>query len=110
MDEFEDNSFDGAYAIEATCHAKDPLLPFKEAFRVLKPGALYLDSAWVLTDKFVSSDPEHQRIKHGIMVNEYLLIIIWELLSDSCLLFLFTPCRQAMLSQTYGPFRASSTS
>ena len=68
MKDFDDNSFDGAYAIEATCHAKDPLLAFKETFRVLKPGSLYLDAAWVLTDKFVAGDPEHEKIKHGIMV------------------------------------------
>lgn len=35
---FPDNSFDRAYAIEATCHATDLADVYKEIFRVLKPG------------------------------------------------------------------------
>ena len=68
MKDIADNTFDAAYAIEATCHSKDPLQVFKQAFRVLKPGALYCDSAWVVTDKFVAGNLEHEKIKHDIMV------------------------------------------
>lgn len=36
---FEDESFDGVYGIESICHANDKSLFFKEAYRLLKPGA-----------------------------------------------------------------------
>lgn len=69
MYQCEDNSFDGCFALEAICHAEDPLLVYKEVYRVLKPGAYYVDSAWVTTDKFQSGNPKHEKIKHQIMVS-----------------------------------------
>jgi ubiquinone/menaquinone biosynthesis C-methylase UbiE len=36
--EFPDRSFDIIFAIECLCHANDPLIALKEAFRVLKPN------------------------------------------------------------------------
>ena len=35
---FEAETFDAAYAIEATCHAPDRTQCFAEIFRVLRPG------------------------------------------------------------------------
>lgn len=63
---FTDGSFDGAYAIEATCHAPDRVDVFSEIYRVLKPGSLFASYEWCLTDGYRGSDPEHRRIKKGI--------------------------------------------
>ena len=38
---FPANSFDGAYAIEATCHAPDRTGCFAQIFKVLKPGKIF---------------------------------------------------------------------
>ena len=38
---FEDNTFDGVYAIEATVHAPDRTGCYAEIFRVLKPGKIF---------------------------------------------------------------------
>lgn len=43
----EDNTFDGVYAIEATCHAPDAKDCYKEILRVLKPGAMFSGYEWV---------------------------------------------------------------
>nr|AOZ21152.1 sterol C-methyltransferase-like protein [Rauvolfia serpentina] len=63
---FDDNSFDGVYSIEATCHA--PMLEdvYAEIFRVLKPGALYVSYEWVTTDRYCSGNVEHEEIIRGI--------------------------------------------
>ena len=63
---FPDNSFDGAYSIEATCHAPKLEEVYGEIFRVLKPGSLYVSYEWVTTDKFEAEDPEHKEIIQGI--------------------------------------------
>ena len=69
MDIFEDNSFDGVYNLEAICHAKDPLLVYKEIYRVLKPGALFVSSCWVTTDKFEPGNATHEDVIHKILVS-----------------------------------------
>ncbi|CBI37823.3 unnamed protein product, partial [Vitis vinifera] len=43
---FPDNSFDGAYSIEATCHAPKLEEVYSEIFRVLKPGSMYVSYEW----------------------------------------------------------------
>ncbi|GAB2289261.1 SUMO protein smt3 [Dionaea muscipula] len=63
---FVDGSFDGAYSIEATCHAPRLEDVYAEIFRVLKPGALYVSYEWVTTEKFRVEDPEHVEIIQGI--------------------------------------------
>jgi sterol 24-C-methyltransferase len=63
---FEENSYDGVYAIEATCHAPDRVACYKEIFRVLKPGQTYACYEWCMTDKYDASNPEHQRLKKDI--------------------------------------------
>ena len=37
---FDDEQYDAAYAIEATCHAPDRVGVYSEIFRVLKPGSI----------------------------------------------------------------------
>jgi len=63
---FEDNSFDGVYAIEATCHAPVREDVFGEIFRVLKPGSKFAVYEWCLTDKYNPKDENHQYIKKKI--------------------------------------------
>ncbi|KAG2484242.1 hypothetical protein HYH03_016976 [Edaphochlamys debaryana] len=59
---FKDNTFDGAYAIEATCHAPKLELVYGEIFRVLKSGSYFASYEWVSTSKFDSSNKEHVKI------------------------------------------------
>lgn len=63
---FESNKYDGAYAIEATCHATDKVKCYSEIFRVIKPGAYFCCYEWIITDKYDHSNEEHRRIRHGI--------------------------------------------
>ncbi len=55
---FGDNEHDGAYAIEATCHATDKVKCYSEVFRVLKPGAAFAD----LEDGASSSGEEGEEV------------------------------------------------
>ncbi|PWA70387.1 ERGosterol biosynthesis methyltransferase [Artemisia annua] len=63
---FEDESFDGTYSIEATCHA--PILEdvYREIFRVLKPGSMYVSYEWVTRDLYHAQNPKHVDIIQGI--------------------------------------------
>jgi sterol 24-C-methyltransferase len=63
---FESASFDGAYAIEATCHAPDRVKCFQEIYRVLKPGSVFACYEWCMTDKYQSSKPVHLSMKAQI--------------------------------------------
>ncbi|RWR90676.1 24-methylenesterol C-methyltransferase 2 [Cinnamomum micranthum f. kanehirae] len=63
---FPDSSFDGAYSIEATCHAPKLEDVYSEIYRVLRPGALYVSYEWVTTDRYKADDPEHVEIIQGI--------------------------------------------
>lgn len=66
--DFEPETFDAVYAIEATVHA--PVLEgvYKEIYRVLKPGGTFGVYEWVLTDKHDESNPRHREIAYGIEV------------------------------------------
>lgn len=61
-----DNSYDAAYAIEATCHAPDLVGVYKEMLRVVKPGGRVALYEWCMTDKYDASNPTHKRISLGI--------------------------------------------
>ena len=61
-----DASYDGAYAIEATCHAADKTRCFSEIFRTLKPGGFFCGYEWIVTDKYDDTNAEHRRVKHEI--------------------------------------------
>lgn len=63
---FADASYDGVYAIEATCHAPDRVGCFSEMFRVLKPGARFAVYEWGMTDRYDPTNTQHKKIKHGI--------------------------------------------
>ncbi|GAB2232482.1 hypothetical protein Droror1_Dr00011519 [Drosera rotundifolia] len=63
---FPDSAFDGAYSIEATCHAPNLKEVYAEVFRVLKPGALYVSYEWVTTSKFDGKNAEHVEVIQGI--------------------------------------------
>jgi sterol 24-C-methyltransferase len=63
---FEAESFDGVYAIEATCHAPVREGVFGEIFRVLKPGRIFACYEWCLTDLYDKDNAEHCKIKKQI--------------------------------------------
>ncbi|KAG1656055.1 hypothetical protein FOA52_004474 [Chlamydomonas sp. UWO 241] len=63
---FEKNTFDGAYAIEATCHAPKLEMVYGEVFRVLKPGSMFVTYEWVGTNLFDEKNPDHVRIMDEI--------------------------------------------
>lgn len=62
----DDQTFDAAYAIEATCHAPSRTGVFAEVRRTLKPGACFAGYEWCLTDRFDASNAKHQAIKNRI--------------------------------------------
>ena len=68
--DFESESFDAVYAIEATVHA--PVLEgvYSEIYRVLKPGGVFGVYEWVMTDAYDESNPEHRKIAYGIEVGD----------------------------------------
>jgi sterol 24-C-methyltransferase len=63
---FPDACFDAAYAIEATVHAPGLASVYAEIGRVLKPDGLLASYEWALTERFISTDPHHQRIRRDI--------------------------------------------
>lgn len=65
---FEDNSFDAAYAIEATCHAPKAVDIYKEMLRVVKPGGYVAIYEWCLTDKYDPKNEAHKVFKNQIEV------------------------------------------
>ncbi|KEG13370.1 putative sterol 24-c-methyltransferase [Trypanosoma grayi] len=69
---FADNEYDGAYAIEATCHATDKVKCYSEVFRVIKPGAYFVAYEWCITDKYDPNNEEHRRVRHGIELGDSL--------------------------------------
>jgi len=69
---FSDGTFDGAYSIEATCHAPDRKAIYSEIFRVLKPGSTFAMYEWCMTDKYDPTNAEHNEIKHGVEVGDAL--------------------------------------
>ena len=90
---FPDNKFDGAYAIEATCHADkvnilvQSCIPhccpklhdltnigigvqlqdvYLEIYRVLKPGTYFASYEWVSTKEYDAKNRDHVRIMDEI--------------------------------------------
>ncbi|MXW34708.1 MAG: methyltransferase domain-containing protein, partial [Chloroflexi bacterium] len=62
-----DDEYHGAYSIDALCYAPDKLAVYREIFRVLRPGACFVGNEWCVTNDFDPSNPEHMRVKEGIM-------------------------------------------
>lgn len=69
LHELNEDTYDGGFAFEATCHAKDLVLVYKEIIRILKPGAIFADLAWAMTDTYNPENPVHEKAKHDIMVS-----------------------------------------
>jgi len=67
---FKDGEYDGAYAIEATCHATDKVKCYSEIFRVLKPGARFVCYEWVMTSKYDNKNAVHNKCKHEIELGD----------------------------------------
>ncbi|KAG8368051.1 hypothetical protein BUALT_Bualt15G0005200 [Buddleja alternifolia] len=63
---FDDNTFDGAYSIEVTCHAPKLEKVYGEIYRVLKPGSLYVSYEWVTTELYRGDEDEHVEVIQGI--------------------------------------------
>lgn len=63
---FEENSFDGVYAIEATCHAPDRTKVYSQIYRVLKPGKIFACYEWCLTPMYDKNNEYHRSIKKKI--------------------------------------------
>lgn len=63
---FEDESFDVAYQIEASCHAPSRVELYKEIIRILKPGGYFGGYEWVMTELFNPHDKHHVEVKEGI--------------------------------------------
>lgn len=63
---FDDEQYDAAYAIEATCHAPDRVGVYSEIFRVLKPGSIFACYEWCMTDNFDATNKDHLRMKKQI--------------------------------------------
>jgi len=62
----EPQSFDAAYAIEATCHAPDRVGVYSQIFKILKPGGKFGSFEWVMTDKYDPNNQVHVGAKKGI--------------------------------------------
>lgn len=60
---FEDASFDGAYAIEATAYAPDLQAVYAEISRVLRPGARFAVYESVLASKYHDDVSNHRVIR-----------------------------------------------
>lgn len=82
---FEDGSFDGVYAIEATCHAPQREGVYGEIYRVLKPGSVFACYEWCLTDKYDPSNEKHRVIKKQIEEGDGLPDMITPTQVDSAL-------------------------
>lgn len=63
---FDANTFDGAYAIEATCHAPKREDVYGEIYRVLKPGRFVAIYEWCLTPKYDANNEYHRLMKKKI--------------------------------------------
>jgi len=61
-----ENMYDGAYSIEAICHAPDRRAVYAETYRVLKPGASFVGPDWCLTSLYDGENARHREIKRDI--------------------------------------------
>jgi sterol 24-C-methyltransferase len=73
---FDDAALDGAYAIEATCHAPDRVACYREILRVIKPGCVFACYEWCTTVAYDPANPEHLRLKKDIEIGNGLPDII----------------------------------
>lgn len=60
------SSFDAIYAIEATPHAPDKTMCFKEMYRLLKPGGCFSGYEYALLKNYDEHNPEHIQIMEDL--------------------------------------------
>lgn len=61
------DTFDRAFAIEATCHSPNKTVTFSQVGRVLKAGGLFAGYEWVvLPERYDEGNRRHVAIKEGI--------------------------------------------
>ena len=65
-EKFPESSFDGVYAIEATCHAPRREEVYGQIFKVLKPGQVFACYEWCLTPKYDATNEFHRLVKKKI--------------------------------------------
>ena len=63
---FADDTFDFAYAMEATVYAPDLAKCYTEIARVLKPGGVFAVYEWFLTDSFSAANAVHTEVRHRL--------------------------------------------
>lgn len=80
-----DNSFDAAFAIEATCHEPDKVRIYGEIFRLLKPGACFAAYEYCTTERFDPGNETHVRLKTDIELNGGLPDIVPYAMVDNAL-------------------------
>ncbi|CAI1625368.1 hypothetical protein SEUBUCD646_0M01370 [Saccharomyces eubayanus] len=68
--DFEENTFDRVYAIEATCHAPKLEGVYSEIYKVLKPGGTFAVYEWVMTDNYDENNAEHRKIAYEIELGD----------------------------------------
>mmetsp|Transcript_27977 Transcript_27977/g.40919 ORF Transcript_27977/g.40919 Transcript_27977/m.40919 type:complete len:402 (-) Transcript_27977:540-1745(-) len=69
-EKFDENVYDAAYAIEATCHSPDRIECFKGIHRALKKGGVFVGYEWVVLPErgYDAKNSDHVRVKEGIEV------------------------------------------
>jgi sterol 24-C-methyltransferase len=67
---FPENTFDCAYAIEATVHAPSLEGVYSQIFKSLKPGGVFGVYEWLMTDKYDNDNPHHREIRLGIELGD----------------------------------------
>nr|H2E7U0.1 RecName: Full=Sterol methyltransferase-like 3 [Botryococcus braunii]AEY68261.1 sterol methyltransferase-like 3 [Botryococcus braunii] len=65
---FEDDTFDAAFAIEATCHAPKLEQVYKEVYRVLKPGAYFALYDGVTKPNFDPKNERHVQLMNATVI------------------------------------------
>lgn len=73
---WDENTFDAAYQIEATCHSPDRVQVFKGILNCLKPGGCFTGYEWVMTDRYDPNNKDHVRVKEGIEVGNGLPTLV----------------------------------
>mmetsp|Transcript_19815 Transcript_19815/g.28495 ORF Transcript_19815/g.28495 Transcript_19815/m.28495 type:complete len:413 (+) Transcript_19815:25-1263(+) len=102
---FDAESFDGVYAIEATCHAPRRQEVYGEIFRVLKPGQVFATYEWCLTPHYDGNNETHRLIKKKIEEGDGLPDMATQ---EECVQalrdvgFEIVEARDAALDQTFG--------
>jgi len=75
---FEEETFDAAYEIEATCHSPDRVKCFKGVARTLKKGGVFVGYEWVVLPErgYDKLNQDHVRVKEGIEVGNGLPTLV----------------------------------